>query len=421
MSPGEEVAMPDVFRRRERPLDAENPIQASVHPALAPRLARGITLVVLLCYCSVVIINVLSSDGASSAELVACVGIVLLEFGVQFTLTSPSARGWTLRRRLVTLAAQTVLTYLPAAWFGLDWGSMQGPLAGTLLLTLPHRVAWPSFGLVVASSPVYPLLEGQDVLYGCYIVISVTLAGLVIYGLTRLTDLVQQLHDTREQLAHMAVTKERLRFARDLHDLLGYSLSTITLKGELVSRLIPVRPEQAAEETTSMLLVARQALADVRLVSRGYRDMSLRGEAESAAKVLESAEVRVEADVRVERMHPVVDTVLATALREGVTNILRHSKAEVCTIRATSGTETVLLTLVNDGVADGGKSDARSGGGSGLGNLRTRLTEIGGELTAGVDEDGLFRLEARAPLQPHQGKTGTATTTAALGSERAAA
>ncbi|MGW3202937.1 sensor histidine kinase [Streptomyces sp. NPDC001135] len=409
--------MPDAFRRAETPKEAESSAPASAHPAMAPRLARAITVVVLSCYCSVVIINVLSFSKASPAKLAACVGVVLLEFGVQLTLTSASARGWSLRRRLVTLAAQVILTYLPAAWFGLNWGSMQGPLAGTILLLLPYRVAWPAFGLVVATSPVYPLLEGEAVLYGCYVVISVVLAGFVIYGLTRLTDLVQQVHETREQLARMAVVQERLRFARDLHDLLGYSLSTITLKGELVSRLITVRPEQAAEETTSMLLVARQALADVRLVSRGYRDMSLREEAESAAKVLLSAEVRVETDVRVERLHPVVDTVLATTLREGVTNILRHSKAEVCTIRATSGTETVLLTLVNDGVTNGGKSDTLSGGGSGLANLRTRLTEIGGDLTAGVDRDGLFRLEARAPLQPHQGEAGPV----ASGAERAMA
>jgi two-component system, NarL family, sensor histidine kinase DesK len=412
--------MPDAFRRTESSKVAEGSPQAPVHPALAPRLARAIMIVVLCCYCSIVIINVLAYDTASTTKLAVCTGVVVAEFSLQFALTSPSARGWPLRRRLAVLVVQALLTYLPVVWFGLNWGSMQGPLAATILLTLPNQVAWPLFGLVLVSSPVYPSVK-LGALYGAYVLISVALGGLVIYGLTRLTDLVRQLHDTREQLARMAVTQERLRFARDLHDLLGYSLSTITLKGELVSRLIPVRPEQAAEETTSMLLVARQALADVRLVSRGYRDMSLCEEAESAAKVLASAEVRVETDVRVERLHPVVDTVLATALREGVTNILRHSKAEVCTIRATSDTETVLLTLVNDGVTNGGNSDTLSGGGSGLGNLRTRLTEIGGKLTAGVDADGLFRLEARAPLQPYQGETGAATVAAASGTERAAA
>ncbi|MCX5055298.1 MULTISPECIES: sensor histidine kinase [unclassified Streptomyces] len=413
--------MPDAFRGTESTEGAESSPPAAIHLAMAPRLARTIVLLVLTCYCFIVILNVLHTGGVSATRMTVCVGVVLLEFGVQFALALPAARAWPLRRRLVTLGVQAVLTYLPAAWFGLDWGSMQGPLAATILLTLPNPVAWPVFGAVVAAAPLYPLLKGSGVLYSGYVFISVTLAGLVIYGLTRLTDLVRELHDTRERLARMAVTQERLRFARDLHDLLGYSLSTVTLKGELVSRLIPVRPEQAAEETTSLLLVARQALADVRLVSRGYRDMSLCDEADSAAKVLVSAEVRVEVDMRVERLHPVVDTVLATALREGVTNILRHSKAEVCTIRATSGTETVLLTLVNDGVTDGGKPDARSCGGSGLGNLRTRLTEIGGELTAGVDEDGLFRLDARAPLQPHQGEAGNAAAAAGPGTERAVA
>ncbi|WP_369389899.1 sensor histidine kinase [Streptomyces sp. CG1] len=401
--------MPDAFRRSESSEGAEGSPPASSRLALAPRLARAIVLLVLICYCSIIILNVLQTGGASTAKLTVCVCIVLLEFGVQFALASPSARTWPLRWRLVTLGVQAVLTYLPAAWFGLDWGSMQGPLSATILLTLPNRVAWPMFGAVVAASPVYPLLKGSGGLYSGYVFSSVVLAGLVIYGLTRLTDLVTELHDTREQLARMAVTQERLRFARDLHDLLGYSLSTITLKGELVNRLIPTRPELAADETTSLLLVARQALADVRLVSRGYRDMSLRDEAESAAGVLMSADVRTEVDVQVERLHPVVDTVLATALREGVTNILRHSKAEVCTIRATSETETVLLTLVNDGVANGGEPDTRSGGGSGLGNLRTRLTAIGGELTAGVDESGLYRLVARAPLQPHKGEAPAGT------------
>ncbi|MEV5567854.1 histidine kinase, partial [Streptomyces sp. NPDC052196] len=123
-----------------------------------------------------------------------------------------------------------------------------------------------------------------------------------------------------------------------------------------------------------------------------------------------------------QRLHPVIDTVLATALREGVTNILRHSKAEVCTIKAAHGPETILLTLVNDGVVIRDQSlDARSGGGSGLGNLRARLTEIGGELTAGVQADGLFQVQARAPLRPHNGEARVATTTAAGGSDRAAA
>ncbi|MDT0551565.1 histidine kinase dimerization/phosphoacceptor domain-containing protein, partial [Streptomyces lonegramiae] len=124
------------------------------------------------------------------------------------------------------------------------------------------------------------------------------LCGIVIYGLSRLTDLVHEVHRTREELARMAVGRERLRFARDLHDLLGYSLSAIALKGELVHRLIEVRPEHARSETEELLMVARQALADGRVVSSGYRDMSLRDEATSAAASLAAADIQ--ADVAID-------------------------------------------------------------------------------------------------------------------------
>ncbi|MEV5567816.1 histidine kinase, partial [Streptomyces sp. NPDC052196] len=264
---------------------------------MAPRLARVIMTVVLACYCSVVILNVLRTGKASTAQLTSCVVTVLLVFGLQLALSSPAARTWPMKRQIAALVAQALLTYLPTFSFQLSWGSMQGPFAATVLLSLPQRIAWPLFGVVLVGVPLYPLSKGANALDCAYAFISVMLAGLVIYGLTRLADLVQEVHSTREKLARMAVTQERLRFARDLHDLLGYSLSAITLKGELVNRLIPARPEQAAQETVSLLLVARQALSDVRLVSRGYRDMSLRDEAESAAAVLASADVRAEVDI----------------------------------------------------------------------------------------------------------------------------
>ncbi|MER7111621.1 sensor histidine kinase [Streptomyces sp. NPDC000229] len=388
--------------------------------APAPRLARGIIVVALSCYCSVTVINVLRNVKLGTVTLTICVATVLLTFGVQFAISSTRARAWSLRRRVTVLGAQVVLTYLPMVWFDASWGSMQGPLCASILLTLPPRIAWPAYGLVVAGLIPYSILAGAGPLDAGYVVIAGGLTGLVIYGLSRLADLIQELHDTREQMAKMAVTQERLRFSRDLHDLLGYSLSAIALKGELIQRLVPVRPEQAAEETADLLRVARQALSDVRLVSSGYRDMSLCDEAESAVAVLAAADVR--ADVRVEcgRLHPTVDTVLATALREGVTNILRHSRVQLCTIRALVEGETVRLTLVNDRPhekADHASSAARRGG-SGLDNLRTRFSAIGGGLSAGVREDGRFHLEAWAPLRPQSSGAGGAPDAAR---ERAAA
>ncbi|WP_406145948.1 sensor histidine kinase [Streptomyces sp. NBC_01012] len=368
--------------------------------APAPRLARAIIVVALCCYGTMTVLNVVRTHPGTT-ELVVCVGLVLAVFGVQLAVSSPQARHWPTGWKVLILSVQAVLTFAPLVWFSTNWGSMQGPLAASLLLTLPARYAWPSYGVLIAFIPAYNLLAGATIDLVLYFTISGILTGLVIYGLTRLTDLVHEVHSTREELARMAVTQERLRFARDLHDLLGYSLSAITLKGELIQRLISSRPDKAREETASVLRVARQALADVRLVSSGYRDMSLSEEAESAGTVLAAADVRADVTVECGRLHPVVDTVLATALREGVTNILRHSGVQSCSIKAELDEETVRLGLTNDHPhVQADAFSARSGGGSGLDNLRTRFTAIGGGLTAGLQGDGRFHLEVWAPIRP---------------------
>jgi two-component system sensor histidine kinase DesK len=355
--------------------------------------------VALVLYGTITVLNVVRTS-PPAGELTVCVALVLSLFGVQFAVSSPGARQWPPARKALMLGLQAVLTFAPLGWFGVSWGSMEGPLAASLLLTLPARYAWPSYGALIAFIPVYNLLAGAPVDLVVYYTLAGTLTGLVIYGLTRLTDLVREVHDTREELARMAVAQERLRFARDLHDLLGYSLSAITLKGELIQRLITTRPEAARKEIASMLQVARQALADVRLVSSGYRDMSLAEEAESAGTVLEAADVRARVDVECGRLHPVVDTVLATALREGVTNILRHSRVRVCSIEAERDDETVRLRLTNDRPHEHGLIFSDRSGGSGLDNLRVRLAAVGGGISAGLRDDGSFVLEVWAPLTP---------------------
>ncbi len=365
----------------------------------APLLARAVILVALLCYGTMTVLNVIRTE-PDTKQLTICIILVVAVFGVQVAISSGGARRWSARRKAAALLLQAVLTFAPIVWFGTNWGSMEGPLAASLLLTLPARYAWPSYGLLIAFIPVYNVLAGASIDLVLYFTIAGTLTGLVIYGLTRLTDLVHEVHATREELARMAVTQERLRFARDLHDLLGYSLSAVTLKGELVQRLIGTRPDKAREETASLLQVARQALADVRLVSSGYRDMSLSEEAESAESVLTAADVRAEVNVMCGRLHPVVDTVLATALREGVTNILRHSGVRVCSIKAETDGETVRLRLTNDQPHKERDVLSARTGGSGLENLRSRFTSIGGGVSAGLQVDGQFHLEVWAPVRP---------------------
>ncbi|MCC9741375.1 sensor histidine kinase [Streptomyces sp. MNU89] len=367
-------------------------------PALpAPRLARTITVGVLVYYCGIAVLNVLWS-GATAGRLAVCLVCVAVVFALQLFHVSPRARRWPLRRRCLTLGAQAALTYLPLAVFGLEWGSMAGPLAGSLLLLLPPRAAWPLFALIAAGMLALSLLEGSGIVMVVYLTTSTMMAGVILYGTARLSDLVTEVHASRGELARMAVSQERLRFARDLHDLLGYSLSAITLKSELIHRLITSRPDRAREEIASVLEVSRQALADVRLVASGYRDMSLADEADSAARILATADVAAEVSISTGRLHPVVETVLATTLREGMTNVLRHSKVENCTITAEADGDLVRLTLLNDGVTGTRRRSPHSG--SGLGNLQTRLSAIGGRVEAGVQEDGRFRLLAEAPARP---------------------
>ncbi|WP_433547537.1 sensor histidine kinase [Streptomyces sp. CA-294286] len=382
-----------------------------------PLLARICTIIALLCYSAVTVLNVAASK-AGAHVLLACAVFIVCVFTTQCLVSAPSSKLWSMRTKVLTLGVQALLTYVPFTWFGLNWGSMEGPMAASVLLLLPARFAWPVFTLVLVAVPVYALSAGATPTAAGYYTTSALLCGIVIYGLSRLTELVHEVHATRARMAQMAVGQERMRFARDLHDLLGYSLSAIALKGELSLRLIEHHPEQAQEATRSLLEVTRQALADVRLVASGYREMSLRDELESANSVLETAGVQVDMRMDCGRLHPVIETVLATALREGVTNILRHSRVEFCTITTSWEDETVLLTLVNDGVAPGtGTWPLRTGpeyggngpdeyGGSGLRNLRARLRAVGGSLTAGVRPDGRFVLEALAPAKPPEG-TGT--------------
>jgi two-component system sensor histidine kinase DesK len=383
------VNSPEVGARRDETRSRDIP---------APQLARTITVFALSWYAAVSVINVMYTDPGLKMILV-CASLVVVLFAVQFSLTLPRVRRWPLWLRCAALGLLAVLTYLPFLMYGLDWGAMAGPLAGSVLLQLTGRTSWAVFALVIGSALGIALLTGSNAYFTVYLTMSTVLAGLVVWGFTRLSDLVAEVHAARADLARMAVTQERMRFSRDLHDLLGYSLSAITLKSELLYRLIGDRSDQAREEVASILDVSRQALSDVRLVASGYRDMSLASEADSAASILAAAGVQAEVDVECGRLHPLVDTVLATALREGITNILRHSKVQHCSITAAAEGETVRLTLVNDGVGEG-IAILSPHSGSGIGNLQLRLTAVGGRVDAGVRDDGRFHLVAEAPLRP---------------------
>ncbi|MFJ8469287.1 sensor histidine kinase [Streptomyces swartbergensis] len=206
------------------------------------------------------------------------------------------------------------------------------------------------------------------------------------------------LDEERREAVRQAVTEERLRFSRDLHDLLGYSLSVLTLKAEVTDRILGLDQERAHRELRDMLVISRQALADVREVAERYRDLTLAEELSSVCEVLSTARVHAYVSGDLGPLGREVNTLLATVLREGITNLLRHSRATVCRIRLCEQDGMVRLVVLNDGAA--GASAVPREKGSGLDSLSGRMASAGGTLTAEVDEGGWFRLVAECPVRP---------------------
>lgn len=372
-----------------RPELAAAPDEVEHVPRYAALLATGLMNVVFVGFLCAAMLHllyltrdplVLAFSATCLAVLVALQLLWVSRPGVR--IGSPS--------RYVVVAVQAVLVYLPLAVFPQAWVSVPGLLAGTALLVFRPATGWLGFVAVVAS---VPWAQGSSGLIDVFLAVTATvITGLVTYGLTWMAGSVSELRAARRALAHAAVAQERLRFARDLHDLLGLSLSAITLKAELAFRAMKVDPARAASELGEIVSIARLALADVRLVASGYRDLSLNEESRSVESVLAAANVDVRMDLRYGELRAEVRTVLATVLREGVTNVLRHSRGGHCEISVRRHGDMVVLEIVNDGV-----SVSFEGPGNGIRNLTERVTTVGGELTAGVGADGRFRLRAQVP------------------------
>jgi two-component system sensor histidine kinase DesK len=365
-----------------------------------PKLARAIVLAVLASYGAVQVIDALTSLlPVRGAKLVLDFGCLVLLLGMTAAVTSAGAERWPLWRRLGLLLAEALVTYLPMLVLLREWAGLAGFFAGSTLLLLSGAIAWILFAAAIGSMLVIPIVSHLGPYGTAYLALSTLVLGLVIFGLARLAQLVRYVYSRRSELAQLAVMKERERFARDLHDLLGYSLSAITLKAELARRLAGTSPARARDELSEVIDVARQALADTRLVAHGYRNINLAKEASAVAALLADAGIDAQVEINCGPLDEAVDTVLATVLREAVTNILRHSTAQNCSVEAGYVGETIRLRVVNDGVLRSPTADTRHGG---LENLTARLETIGGRLTV-TSCDGQFDLLAEVPnRQPDQ-------------------
>jgi two-component system, NarL family, sensor histidine kinase DesK len=236
------------------------------------------------------------------------------------------------------------------------------------------------------------------------------LAACFAYSASRRLDLVNKLRETRAELARMAVADERLRISRDLHDLLGHSLSLITLKAELAGRVIDADPERAAREIADLEQVARRSLGEVRAVVTSYRQPSLAAELAEARHMLAAAgmDCEVHAPASID-LPPETDALLAWTVREGATNVVRHSGARTVTITITVTADEASAEVADDGVGPGwepgqrgpagpGPGPADGAHGSGLSGLTERARDAGAEISAGEGRDGKgFRLLVQIP------------------------
>ncbi|WP_280725518.1 histidine kinase [Kitasatospora sp. MAA4] len=244
---------------------------------------------------------------------------------------------------------------------------------------------------------------GSDALAG--LLLPTFLSGLAMTALQRLIGTMRELREARETVAHLAAAEERLRMARDLHDLLGHSLSLITLKSELAGRFMDADKAAAARiQVAEIEQVARQSLIDVREAVSGFRRPTLPVELAAARSALATAGVSLDAAPSVAEGRPELGQAeagaLAWTLREAVTNIVRHAEgATVCTVAMDETWDADGARFAVLDITDNGRGPGKSGPGNGLSGLEERLGLVGGRLERGPGASGRgFRLRALVPL-----------------------
>ncbi|WP_405803315.1 sensor histidine kinase [Streptomyces sp. NBC_01187] len=340
-------------------------------------------------------------------------GLALLAFNslyifVVFAAFDPRRKDTT--APLLGLAGLTAVTFAVAVGYGDTW-TMFFPLLSLASGTVRQLRGKPLALWLIALSGAAGWITGWKhgagsdgwsawgVGYGTFV------SGMVTAAVLSLFDTVRQLDATRQELARTAVEKERLRFSRDLHDLLGHTLSVIVVKAEAVRRLASRDLDAALGQAADIEAVGRQALTEIREAVTGYREGSLSTELERARSVLEAAGMEPVVRQSGPPLAPQAEALLGWVVRETVTNTVRHSGASRCEIEVRAADDRVRLTVTDDGrapgprpVGPGGPHEENVGGGNGLKGLAERLAAAGGTLDSGPDGRRGFRVVTELPV-----------------------
>lgn len=298
------------------------------------------------------------------------------------------ARGWRKIGTLVLMSvlgvammpynvfAHTFLIYTAVLGAFLPWRQMLGVLGFSQLMFVA--------GLNLIGVPTFPAM-----------IMSLATVGMACLGNRVWLNYARKnvaLRLTQEEMGRMAAMAERERIGRDLHDLLGHTLSVIALKSELAGRLIGRDADAAKREIVEVQRVARDALSEVRRAVSGMRSHGVLAECASARVALQSAQVHFEYETEALTLAPEVESVLAFALREAATNVIRHAQAHRCRARLLRSGDRVRLEFEDDG-----RGGVRNEG-NGIAGMRERLAEVGGTLELESPLGGGTRLMVTAPI-----------------------
>jgi two-component system, NarL family, sensor histidine kinase DesK len=352
------------------------------------------------------------------------VGAVVLTGVVFWQFSSAEARDW--RTHWVSLLAISALALALFIVGGPNWlatvaiaAAICGRFSRTPAPVIATALVFSLTGLILAA--VHHYRSGNVVA----VVLIAPLSALFAYSAVGRAETLNRLRRTRAELARAAVAEERLRIARDLHDLLGHSLSLITLKAELAGRIIGTDPDRAAREISELESVARQSLADVRGAVAGFRQPDLAGELVAARQLLDAAGIAATiTSAETAELPQEVDSALAWAVREGATNVVRHSTATQVSISVSADAAGAVAEIRDNGqtATDGngplhsagtglagptaGPTDRRAAlaeprpgfAGSGLTGLTERVRSLGGQIAAGSIGGHGFLLRVAIPL-----------------------
>jgi two-component system sensor histidine kinase DesK len=380
-------------------------------PAAAdPRLGRARAAVLgslVVAVASTVIwpgIGVVRFEARPLWQVLGAVGILAVaatQTAALYAAATPGLAERTRHRYVITFllaALASVPLTAPVATQGEEgwdtWAWIGAAVVGSVPLLMRTTRAAVGVVLATALSAIVGAVTGGSPGTFALITAGMGVSLLAIHGLpVVLWHLVLEARDGREARARLAITEERLRFARDVHDLLGHHLSVIALKAELAQRLATVDAERAGREAGEVRELAGAALAEMREVVHGYRAVDLDAQLDAVARVLGSSGVRCTVSGDPGPLPDTVATGLAATVREAGTNVLRHSRARWCTIELVRDVDEVRLTVANDGAGEA-RPDAYS---SGLQGLSDRLAGSGGRLRTAV-VDGVFTLDAVLPV-----------------------